>query len=245
LTPSGGARPRPQELDLAYHGLTETDLSRPILAQISGLPSTPTLGQAIAYLEATYCRTTALEFMHVNNPEEREWFLERFEGVQGQVSLTNAQKFGVFEQLAQSQTFETFVGIKYGPSYKWFSLEGSISLIPMLEQMIDHATTLGVEEVVLGMPHRGRVNVLNSVMGKTFEQVFTEFEDNWEAGFLDGGGDVKYHRGYSITRTMPSGKQVRLAMASNPSHLESVDGRGPWAHAGQAAACATTPSAAG
>ncbi len=90
--------------------------------------------------------------------------------------------------------------------------------------MIDHSTTLGVEEVVLGMPHRGRVNVLNSVMGKTFEQVFTEFEDNWEAGFQDGGGDVKYHRGYSITRTMPSGKTVRLAMASNPSHLESVDG---------------------
>jgi 2-oxoglutarate dehydrogenase E1 component len=224
LDPFGRARPRPPELELAYHGLSEADHQRTILTQVHGLPSTTTLREAIAYLEATYCGTTALEFMHVNNAQEREWFLRKFEAAEGHIPLTRDQKIAVFDQLAQSQTFETFVGVRYGPAYKWFSLEGSTSLIPMVEQMIDHSTTLGVEEIVLGMPHRGRVNVLNSVMGKTFEQVFTEFEDNWEAGYLDGGGDVKYHRGYSITRTMPSGKQVRMAMASNPSHLESVDG---------------------
>lgn len=224
LDPFGRARPRPAELELSSHGLTEADLSRPILAQVKGLPATPTLRDTIAYLEATYCGSIALEFTHVNNNEEREWFLQNFEAAQGRVALTREQKVAIFDQIAQSQTFESFVGIRYGPSYKWFSLEGSTSLIPMVEQMIDRSTTLGVEEIVLGMPHRGRVNVLNAVMGKSFEQVFTEFEDNWEAGFLDGGGDVKYHRGYSITRTMPSGKPIRLAMASNPSHLESVDG---------------------
>ena len=116
----------PPELELAYHGLTEADRSRPILAQIKGLSSTPTLAQAIAHLEATYCGTTAVEFMHINNAQERDWFLEKFESVQGRTSLTNDQKLAVLDQLAQSQTFETFVGIKYGPAYKWFSLEGSI-----------------------------------------------------------------------------------------------------------------------
>jgi 2-oxoglutarate dehydrogenase E1 component len=224
LDPFGRVRPRPPELELAYHGLSEADLARSVHVDIRGLPNTPTLRQVVEHMEATYCGNTGLEFVHINNSEERLWFLEKFEAVRGHIPLSNERKLAVLDQLAQSQSFETFVGIRYGPAYKWFSLEGSISLIPMLEQLIDHSTTLGVEEIMLGMPHRGRVNVLNSVMGKTFEQIFTEFEDNWEAGYLDGGGDVKYHRGYSIIRNMPSGGHIRLAMASNPSHLESVDG---------------------
>jgi 2-oxoglutarate dehydrogenase E1 component len=224
LDPFGRPRPRPTELTLEYHGLKDTDLPRPVHVDIRGLSSTPTLQETVDYLEATYCGNTALEYAHINNSEERHWLREKFEGVRGRIPLEDKDKLAVLDQLAQSQTFETFVGIRYGPAYKWFSLEGSISLIPMVEQLIEHATNLDVEEIVLGMPHRGRVNVLNSVMGKSFEQIFTEFEDNWEAGYLDGGGDVKYHRGYSIIRTMPSGKLVRMAMASNPSHLESVDG---------------------
>src|SRR5690606_10321149 len=101
-----------------------------------------------------------------------------------------------------------------------FSLEGGESLIPMLDRLLEGGSELGVEEVVLGMAHRGRLNVLNNVLGKTYEQIFTEFEDAWQEDFVDGGGDVKYHRGYSGTRRFRSGKMLHLAMASNPSHLE-------------------------
>jgi 2-oxoglutarate dehydrogenase E1 component len=223
LDPFGRERARPPELALEYHGLKESDLSRPANADVSGLGAGATLRQVIEHLELTYCSTIAVEYMHISSSQERAWFRENFEKLRGRVELSNQHKVAIYDQIAQSQTFESFVGVRYGPSYKWFSLEGSTSLIPMVETAIEHATNLGVEEVVLGMPHRGRVNVLNTVLGKTFEQIFTEFEDNWDQGYLDGGGDVKYHRGYSIRRTLANGKTVRLAMASNPSHLESVD----------------------
>jgi 2-oxoglutarate dehydrogenase E1 component len=223
LDPFGRERTRPPELSLEHHGLKESDLDRPANADVSGLSPGATLRQVIEHLEATYCSTIGVEYMHISDSRERAWFREKFEKNRGRMELTRQHKIAIFDQIAQSQTFETFVGVRYGPAYKWFSLEGGTSLIPMMETAIEHATDTGVEEVVLGMPHRGRVNVLNTVMGKTFEQIFTEFEDNWDQGYLDGGGDVKYHRGYSITRTLANGKTVRLAMASNPSHLESVN----------------------
>ncbi len=223
LDPFGRERARPDELTLAHHGLSDADLDRPANAQVSGLPAGATLREAIAYLEATYSGSIGVEFMHLNNGAERAWFRDNFERARGRMSFSTQQKLAILDNLSQSQAFESFVGIRYGKTFKWFSLEGSTSLIPLLENLIEQGTELGIEEVVLGMPHRGRVNVLGAVMGKTFEQIFTEFEDNWEEGYVDGGGDVKYHRGYSINRTLPNGKQVHLAMASNPSHLESVD----------------------
>ncbi|HYE60499.1 MAG TPA: 2-oxoglutarate dehydrogenase E1 component [Phycisphaerales bacterium] len=223
LDPFDRERTRPPELSLAYHGLSDADLDRPANSGVSGLAPGATLRQTIEYLEATYCSTIGVEFMHINNAEERAWFRERFERVKGRTEFSREHKLAILNHLAASQAFETFVGIKYGQGMKWFSLEGGTSTIPTLEMAIEHLTDLNAEEVVLGMAHRGRVNVLNTVMGKTYEQLFTEFEDNWDHGYLDGGGDVKYHRGYSITRKLANGKSVRMAMASNPSHLEAVN----------------------
>ena len=127
----------------------------------------------------------------------------------------------MLQKLLASKQFERFLENRY-PDVKRFSLEGAESLIPMLDWFVERASKLGVEEIVLGMAHRGRLNVLNNIIGKTYTQIFTEFEENWDADFVDGGGDVKYHRGYSGTRQFGTGKQSHLTLTSNPSHLESV-----------------------
>jgi len=221
LDPFGRERPRPDALGLRHHGLSETDLGRRVEAALTGLSASPTLGEVIDHLEHTYCRSIGVEFMHIPSTEEREWFLASFEHRKGMAPMTPDQRRAVLNSLTKSQSFEGFLEKRYGTE-KRFSLEGGISLIPLLDAAIERAGETGADELVLGMAHRGRLNVLINVMGKTYEQVFTEFEDNWEAGFADGGGDVKYHRGYSGERTLPDGRKVRLAMASNPSHLESV-----------------------
>jgi 2-oxoglutarate dehydrogenase E1 component len=176
----------------------------------------------VARLERTYCRSIGCEFMHVQNREERDWLIERAERNAGAVDLSRGEQAHVLEQLTRAESFETFLAKRY-PGEKRFSLEGAESLIPLLDRLLEHGADLGVDEVVMGMAHRGRLNVLNNILGKTLEQVFTEFEDNYQEGFADASGDVKYHRGYSGVRTFRSGKTLRLAMASNPSHLESVN----------------------
>jgi len=221
LDPFGRERPRPEALSLKHHGLSESDLGRRVEADLTGLSASPTLQEVIDHLEHTYCRSIGIEFMHIPSTEERNWFLTNFEHSKGMLPMTVEQRRHVLEGLTKSESFEAFLGRRYGTE-KRFSLEGGISLIPLLDAAIERAGETGADELVLGMAHRGRLNVLINVMGKTYEQVFTEFEDNWEAGFADGGGDVKYHRGYSGERTLPGGRKVRLAMASNPSHLESV-----------------------
>lgn len=223
LDPFGRPRPRPDALSLSKHGLHESDLGRTVEAGLTGLTGSATLRQVIDHMEQTYCRSIGIEFMHIQNERERAWFLENFEQKKGMPALSPSQRKHVLEQLTRGETFEAFLGKRYGTE-KRFSLEGGITLIPLIDQAIETASELGVEEIVLGMAHRGRLNVLINIIGKTYEQVFTEFEDNWEAGFADGGGDVKYHRGYSGTRTLTTGKSIHLAMASNPSHLESVNG---------------------
>lgn len=223
IDPFDRERPRPATLALAPHGLSEADLSRPVNAAQAGLNAGATLRDLVAHLEKTYCRSIGLEFMHIRSDAERAWFLENYEKFGGMKPLSRDEQMRVLDQLTRGECYEAFAQKRYG-SEKRFSLEGGISLIPMLDQLIERAGGLGVEEIVLGMAHRGRVNVLINIMGKSYEQVFTEFEDNWEAGFADGGGDVKYHRGYSGTRKLTSGQTMHLAMASNPSHLEAADG---------------------
>ncbi|MBX3381471.1 MAG: 2-oxoglutarate dehydrogenase E1 component [Phycisphaeraceae bacterium] len=223
LDPFGRTEPRPEPLSLAFHGLSEADLGHHVDVSLVGVEgSTSTLGELVAHLEATYCGTIGLEFVHIQNLREREWFLQKFEAKRGKREPSRQEKLRILELLSKSEGFERFAAKRY-PTEKRFSLEGAESLIPMMDRMLEHATTAGVDEVVIGMAHRGRLNVLNTIMGKTYQQIFTEFEDNWEEGFADGGGDVKYHRGYSGVRKFPSGRQLHLAMASNPSHLESVN----------------------
>ncbi len=223
LDPFNREPQRPDQLTLAHNGLTQADLDRQVSTSLMNVEGTMSLRELIERLERTYCRTIGLEFTYIPDAKERQWFLDNFEQKQGQVPLSKEQRLSVLEQLIRSEGFERFMQKRY-PGEKRFSLEGGEATIPTMNLMLEAATTLGVEEVVIGMAHRGRLNVLNNVMGKSYEQIFTEFEDNWEEGFADGGGDVKYHRGYSGERTFPGGKRLHMAMASNPSHLESVNG---------------------
>ncbi|MBS0198225.1 MAG: 2-oxoglutarate dehydrogenase E1 component [Planctomycetes bacterium] len=222
LDPFGRERARPAALSLAAHGLSEADLPRLAQSGLTGLGESATLADVVSHLEQTYCRSIGIEFMHIPSAEERQWFLQKFEHTRGAQPLSRVERVWVLDQLARAEVFEAFLAKRYG-SEKRFSLEGGTSFIPLCNAIVDRASELGVDEMVLGMAHRGRLNGLINIMGKTYEQVFTEFEDNWEAGFADGGGDVKYHRGYSNRRQLANGKIVLLSMASNPSHLESVN----------------------
>ncbi|MFM9994406.1 MAG: 2-oxoglutarate dehydrogenase E1 component [Phycisphaerales bacterium] len=221
LDPFGRERPRPPELTLESHGLSERDLDRPV--RVASLPMSAggTLRSVVDHLERTWCRSIAAEVMHVADRDQRAWLVEQLE--RGPAPLSREQRTHVLHQLLKSEEFEKFLGKRY-PGDKRFSLEGSESVIPLLDELVHAAAETGVEEIVLGMAHRGRLNVLNNIVGKTYEQIFTEFEDSWEEAFADGGGDVKYHRGYSGERTARNGKVIHLALASNPSHLESVNG---------------------
>jgi 2-oxoglutarate dehydrogenase E1 component len=222
LDPFDRPREKPEPLTLAHHGLSDADLDRHVNAVGLGLAGEVTLRRIIERLEQVYCGTIGVEFMHIADTEQREWLVQRFESAGGGIALDRSQRHMILELLTRSESFERFLGKRY-PGDKRFSLEGSESLIPLLEWTLMAATELDAEEIVLGMAHRGRLNVLNNILGKTHQQIFTEFEESWEEDFADGGGDVKYHRGYSGTRRFPNGRMLHLAMASNPSHLESVD----------------------
>ena len=218
--PFGRARAIPEELTLAYHRLDDADLDQRIDASDLGEEET-TLRALVERLERTYCGPIGIELMHINDSEVRAWLVERVERSGGRIDLDASEKTKLLEQLTRAETFESFLGKRY-PGEKRFSLEGSESLIPLLDKVLETASDLDVEEIVVGMPHRGRLNVLNNILGKTYEQIFTEFEESWLEDFDDSGGDVKYHKGYSGTRRYPNGRMLHLAMASNPSHLEAV-----------------------
>ncbi|GJM19672.1 MAG: 2-oxoglutarate dehydrogenase subunit E1 [Phycisphaeraceae bacterium] len=223
IDPFDRPRPRPETLSLEYHGLTEADLGRTVDGSGLGLGSAVPLRDVIARLEETFCSTLGVEFMHIQDVEQRGWLFDRYESIGGRVPLDRARRLHILEQLVKSELFENFLAKRY-PGEKRFSLEGAESLIPLMGHLLETGSDLGVTEVVLGMAHRGRLNVLNNVLGKTYQQIFTEFEETWEQDFVEGGGDVKYHQGYSGTQRYPNGKMLHLAMASNPSHLEAVGG---------------------
>ncbi len=222
LDPFGREPSVPNVLSLAYHNLTEADLDKHCNLGNLPLSGQPTLRQIISRLETSYCRAIGAEITPVPDVQERDWLINRFEAVSDGTPLSNSMRINVLEQLLKSEIFEKFLGKRY-QSEKRFSLEGSESLIPLLDAAIEQASEESIEEIVLGMAHRGRLNVLNNILGKSYEQIFTEFEDNWDEDFVDGGGDVKYHRGYSGSRQLSNGKSINLALSSNPSHLEAVD----------------------
>ncbi len=223
IDPFGRERARPVLLSLEHHGLKDGDLDRVVDGSGMGMGMQVPLRAVIARLEEVYCGSIGLEIMHVADTEQRSWLMHRFETVGGKLDLDRARKLLILEQLTKSEMVEKFLGRRY-PGDKRFSLEGGEALIPLLDHLIETASNLGGEEIVMGMAHRGRLNVLNNTIGKTYEQIFTEFEENWSDDFVDGGGDVKYHQGYSGTRLFPNGKMMQLALASNPSHLEAVNG---------------------
>ncbi len=222
LDPHGRPRPRPDALSLDWFGLTESDLDREVDARVIGQEGTITIREIIDRMEMLYLGTVGVEVLHVEDYEERAWLVHQWEAIDGRADLNKGEKFHILELLLNAGAFESFLQKRY-PGEKRFSLEGSESLIPLLDQLLERLSEHGAEEVVLGMAHRGRLNVLSQILGKTYEQIFTEFEDTWnDEYFMDEGGDVKYHRGYSAARQFGNGKMLHLAMASNPSHLEAV-----------------------
>ncbi len=223
IDPFGRPRTRPDTLEFEHHGLTEDDLDHTFDADtLSPDGAAMTLRDIIARLEATYCSSIGVEYMHITDRDQREWIQKRVEQNANRTEFPRPQRAHILFQLHRAEMFEKFCAKRY-PGVKRFGLEGGESLIAMLDNLVERSgDAYEVEEIVIGMSHRGRLNVLTNIVGKAYEQVFTEFEDAWAEDAEMGGGDVKYHKGYSIGRILPSGRHIWLAMTSNPSHLESV-----------------------
>jgi len=209
-----------EELDPATYGLTIWDLDRPYEAgEIAGHDDL-TLGQVLAILRDAYCRTVGVEFMHIAEPGQTRWIANRMEGVD--TTLPPEDQRHILSRLNEAEAFERFLHRKY-VGHKRFSLEGAESLIPMLDSILEDASAQGMHEVVIGMAHRGRLNVLANIVGKSFGQIFREFEGSIDPNTAQGSGDVKYHVGASGTHTSREGREIAVSVASNPSHLEAVD----------------------
>ncbi len=210
------------ELDYRAYGFTETDLDRNIfIDNVLGL-QTPTLKEIITRLQETYCGTVGVEFMHIQEPDQKQWIQERIEGIHNRTNFTPLGKETLLTRLTEAETFENFLNTKY-PGTKRFGLDGGESLIPAVEQVLKRGSQLGVKEVVLGMPHRGRLSVLAHVMQKSYAAIFAEFQGNSSVpDGVQGSGDVKYHLGTSADVTYDD-KTVHLSLSPNPSHLEAVD----------------------
>ena len=211
-------------LALETFGLTEADLDQEFA--INNLPgidgSRASLRTIIAHLKTTYCGNIGVEYMHIQNREQRLWVREQVEKGANQPVLSGDEKRRILMKLNQAETLEHFIHTKF-LGQKRFSLEGGEALMPALDAIIELAPALGIKELVLGMAHRGRLNVLCNTLNKGYEEVFTEFEGNYDLRELQGDGDVKYHLGYSSDHVTSDGRKVHLTLNPNPSHLEAVD----------------------
>ncbi len=215
------ARPA-NELSATQFGLTETDLDTVVpTGDVAGLGERATVRQIIAHLRETYSRSVGVEFIHIEDPAMRAWLQGRMESTANRTEPTATERFGILAKLIDAEIFEQFLHVKF-IGEKRFSLEGAESLIPLLEVMIGRSGELGIEEVVIGMAHRGRLNVLANIMGKNVREIFEKFLDQHPHELL-GRGDVKYHLGYSSDRVTSSGQPMHLSLAFNPSHLEFVN----------------------
>ncbi len=224
LGPLGPARPRPPELDPAHHGIARAEFDRPVSRETVAGDGPFTVRGVIERLHDTYCRSIGAQFMHIDDLAARRWLQERMEASRNRIALPRAAQLRILTRLTDAVIFEEFVQRKYVGA-KSFSLEGAESLIPLLDLALEKAGELAVDEVVIGMAHRGRLNVLASVLGKSPRQIFREFEDV-DADlhvFEGGGGDVKYHLGHGSTWTTAAGRRVHLSLCFNPSHLELVN----------------------
>ncbi len=210
------------ELDYRSYGFTEADLDRGIFLNNQLGRERATLREIIAILRETYCRTVGVEYMHIQVPAERAWIQEKFEKRQNRPLLSAAEKKEILRTLTQAETFERFLDRRYIGT-KRFGIEGAESLMPALEAILHRGGELGIREFVIGMPHRGRLNVLANFVGKPIAAIFAEFQGNSSnPEQVQGSGDVKYHLGTSGDREV-GGQTIHLSLAANPSHLEAVD----------------------
>ncbi|HEV3213170.1 MAG TPA: multifunctional oxoglutarate decarboxylase/oxoglutarate dehydrogenase thiamine pyrophosphate-binding subunit/dihydrolipoyllysine-residue succinyltransferase subunit [Acidimicrobiales bacterium] len=208
------------ELDLAHYGLTIWDLDREFATDGLAGRASATLQEILAILRAAYCGTLAIEYMHIQDPDQKLWIQERVEGVVTTPSVEEQRH--LLERLNAAEVFERFLHTRY-VGQKRFGLEGAESTIVALDALFDAAAQRGVADAVLGMAHRGRLNVLANIVGKGYGEIFSEFEGNLDPQSVQGSGDVKYHKGATGVFKGHSGATLRLTMVSNPSHLEAVD----------------------
>ena len=221
LDPLGREEPHTHpELDVNHYDLTIWDLDREFPTGGLAGRNTMKLRDILGVLRDAYARTIGVEYMHIQEPDQKAWIQDRVEGVQWEP--TPEEKRRILDRLVASEAFERFLHTKY-LGHKRFSLEGAESTIPMLDTLLSAAADDGVEEAILGMPHRGRLNVLTNVVGKSHEQIFREFEGELDPLSAQGSGDVKYHVGSTGKHASPAGTEIVVTLASNPSHLEAVD----------------------
>jgi 2-oxoglutarate dehydrogenase E1 component len=211
------------ELELAAFGLTDADLDREFACdRVLGLGQRNSLRNIVSHLRATYCGHIGVEYTHIIDRSIRSWLREEIERDRNQPRLAVDEKRRILMKLHQAETLEYFIHTKF-LGQKRFSIEGGEALLPALDAIIENSPDLGVKEIVVGMSHRGRLNVLCNVLNKSYEEVFTEFEGSYDINDLQGDGDVKYHLGFSSDRTTASGKNIHLTLSANPSHLEAVN----------------------
>jgi 2-oxoglutarate dehydrogenase E1 component len=222
VDPLGTPPDAPPELDLGNFGLSEKDKDFVFPAVgIGGLGDKASLRRIIDHLSATYCRSIGVEFTQLDDPAARRWLQETMEASGNRAVLDPSEVLRILTKLTDAEIFEQFIHKNYVGA-KRFSLEGAESMIAMLDLLVESAAASGVEEILIGMAHRGRLNVLANILGKNVREIFAQFEDKDALKFL-GGGDVKYHLGYSSNRVTASGANVHLSLAFNPSHLEFVN----------------------
>src|SRR6201986_857955 len=210
------------ELEPATYGFRDTDFDRPIfLDKVLGLEF-GTIRQIVAILRRTYCQTLGVEFLHISNGAQKGWIQERIEGPDKEITFTREGKRAILNKLVEAEGFEKFCDLKFTGT-KRFGLDGGESMIPALEQIIKRGGALGVKEIIVGMPHRGRLNVLTQVMAKPHRAIFHEFKGGTSTPeSVEGSGDVKYHLGTSSDLEFDNNR-IHLSLTANPSHLEIVD----------------------
>ncbi|WP_448257877.1 multifunctional oxoglutarate decarboxylase/oxoglutarate dehydrogenase thiamine pyrophosphate-binding subunit/dihydrolipoyllysine-residue succinyltransferase subunit [Microbacterium aurum] len=209
------------DLEIENHGLTFWDLDREFVTGGFGGRRTMKLRDILGVLRDSYCRTIGVEYMHIQDPTQRKWFQDNVEVKYQKPS--HDEQLRILDKLNQAEAFETFLQTKY-VGQKRFSLEGGESLIPLLDQILQGAAGAGLDGAAIGMAHRGRLNVLTNIAGKTYSQIFREFEGSVAIGSKSGSGDVKYHLGTEGTFVSDAGEELPVYLAANPSHLETVDG---------------------
>ena len=210
----------PADLDILTYGLTIWDLDREFATNGVGGETVLTLGTLLGRLRDAYCRKTGIEYMHIQHETEKRWIQERLESKSE--PFTVQEKTEILKRLNQAEAFETFLHTKY-VGHKRFGLEGVESLIPLMSAVLDDAAAAGVEEAVIGMSHRGRLNILANVVGKSRAKIFREFEGDVDPETIQGSGDVKYHLGAIGKHQTPDGQEILVQVVANPSHLEAVD----------------------
>jgi 2-oxoglutarate dehydrogenase E1 component len=221
LDPLGFNKSQLPELDMHHFKFSDADLDTVFDSGTLASGGSRTLREILQILRETYCGNIGAEYMHIQNFTMRRWMRDRLESTRCRPGFDAAKKRRILNRLLEAEQFERFLHTRY-VGQKRFSLEGGETLIPMLDAIVEACPRLGIKQIVMGMPHRGRLNVLANILGKDYKFLFNEFADNYVPQAVQGDGDVKYHLGFDATRTTSTGENVGLSLAPNPSHLEAV-----------------------